>query len=104
MHIVAIYVYLFFQINAAGKRYLDLVKKQWSTNIKTPLTGRQSTIDLRGFYGDYDVIIRYQGKPIKLEHFSLYKEDGEQDINVTVDGSGGELERITLTNITQIYG
>lgn len=49
-------------------------------------------MDLRGFYGDYDVIIRYQGRPIKTQHFSLRNEDDEQEIRLTVDGNGGEIK------------
>ncbi|WAR09058.1 XYN2-like protein [Mya arenaria] len=81
----------YFHINEAGKRWLDLVKTQWSTNIKTTLTKPFSQIDLRGFHGDYDVIVKYRGKPIKLLHFNLPSNQQHVNWAVEVDGNGDEI-------------
>jgi len=77
------------QINAAGRRYLDLVKNQWSTKVNVSLSGSHDNIDIRGFYGDYDVIVHYMGKPIRIEHFSVYKGEDNQDVMIQINGTGG---------------
>ena len=80
-----------FQINAAGKRWLDLIKNRWSTHIKTQLTSKLSNVDIRGFHGDYDVIVRYLGKSIQMSSFSLDKSDLGKIINITVHGNGRKM-------------
>ena len=48
-----------FQPTAAGRRVLDLLGNQWMTHV---LTGNQLTV--RGFHGDYEVLVIYQGKEL----------------------------------------
>ena len=79
------------QINAAGKRWLDLIKSRWSTHIKTQLIFNMSDVDIRGFHGDYDVIIRYLGKSIQMSSFSIDKSDDGKIINMTVHGNGRKI-------------
>ena len=53
---------------------------------------KHTSLDIRGFHGDYDVIVRYQGRPIQLDHFLLGKSDGGKHINITVSGDGRKYE------------
>ena len=89
-------IFVHIQINAAGKRWLDLIKSRWSTHIKTQLTSKQSNVKIRGFHGDYDVIVRYLGKSIQLSHFSIDKTDSGKVINITVAGNGRKILLIVL--------
>lgn len=97
----------YYYINAAGKRYLDLVKNRWSTNIKTSLTSKSSQFQFRGFYGDYDVIVRYRGKPIKTIHFTLHKNEKNKLVNVHIDGGTDEItlptSRPTYAPVSHIH-
>lgn len=97
----------YFHINAAGRRYLDLVKNRWSTNIKTTLTSKSSNFNFRGYYGDYDVIIRYRGKAIQRDHFTLYKGEQNKIITLHVDGTTDEItlptHRPTYAPISHVH-
>uniref|UniRef100_A0A2C9LDU7 GH10 domain-containing protein n=1 Tax=Biomphalaria glabrata TaxID=6526 RepID=A0A2C9LDU7_BIOGL len=74
-----------FELDKAGERYLQLTKQEWSTHVNKSLSAGTS-FDVRGFQGDYDVIVWYQNKPIKIQSFSL----GKSDVTVNVDISGNE--------------
>ena len=78
----------FHKINAAGKRWLELIKSQWNTKTKVMMTAKRSNFTIRGFHGDYDVIVRYRGKPIQMSHFSVDGTDVGKVINVNVSGDG----------------
>lgn len=97
----------YLYVNAAGKRWLDLIKSQWSTNIKASLSSNHTRIDVRGFHGDYDVTVRYLGKAIQQSHFSIDKTDTGKVVNVTVAGSGHEIvlptSRPTSVPIQQVH-
>ncbi|XP_046546498.1 exoglucanase XynX-like [Haliotis rubra] len=69
-----------YHINAAGKRYLNLIHQEWSTHVTHRLTSG-TQFNIRGFHGDYDIIVRYQGTPVKKQTFFL----GKTDTTVTVD-------------------
>ena len=60
--------------------------------MKKSLMTKHTSLDIRGFHGDYDVIVRYQGRPIQLDHFLLGKSDGGKHINITVSGDGRKYE------------
>uniref|UniRef100_A0A2C9M3L1 Uncharacterized protein n=1 Tax=Biomphalaria glabrata TaxID=6526 RepID=A0A2C9M3L1_BIOGL len=83
------------QLDKAGERYLQLTKQEWSTHVNKSLSAGTS-FDVRGFQGDYDVIVWYQNKPIKIQSFSL----GKSDVTVNVDISGNEqvIQLPTLTD------
>ena len=51
-----------FQLTAAGRRVLDLFENQWMTDETHGLTGNQLTV--RGFHGDYEVLVIYQGREL----------------------------------------
>ena len=52
----------------AYKVIKNLFKKEWCTNAET-ITNEQGTAEFRGFYGDYDVTVIYDGKevPVKIK-------------------------------------
>ncbi|KAI8793508.1 endo-1 4-beta-xylanase A [Biomphalaria glabrata] len=72
-----------FALDKAGERYLQLTKHEWSTHVNRSLSAGTS-FDVRGFQGDYDVIVWYQNKPIKIQSFSV----GKSNVTVNVDISG----------------
>lgn len=57
-------------LNEAGHRYLHLVKEEWSTHVNMSLTSGPQ-FDLRGFKGDYEVVVRRNGEVVKTLNFSL---------------------------------
>ena len=60
------------QENEAGRRVRDLWKTRWTTReVIRPETHSYQVHDLRGFYGDYDVIVRHNGDVIKQQSFTL---------------------------------
>ena len=52
----------------AYKVIKNLFKKEWCTNAET-ITNEQGIAEFRGFYGDYDVTVIYDGKevPVKIK-------------------------------------
>ncbi|XP_046574253.1 endo-1,4-beta-xylanase 1-like [Haliotis rubra] len=60
-------------LNAAGQRYLDLIKKEWSTHVARKLS-EGSSFTVNGFHGDYDIVVNYKGKPIMYQEFHLGKQ------------------------------
>ena len=44
-------------MTAAGRRVIDLLENQWTTDV----THRGGTFSMRGYHGDYQVHVRYQG-------------------------------------------
>ncbi|XP_064603715.1 uncharacterized protein LOC135469112 [Liolophura sinensis] len=61
-----------FRVNSAGKRYIDLVHRQWRTHVTRSLASG-TKFHIRGFHGNYNVIVRINGKVVQREHFSLGK-------------------------------
>ncbi|KAH9520353.1 hypothetical protein Btru_060582 [Bulinus truncatus] len=77
-----------FTLDKAGERYLQLTKQEWSTHVNRSLSAGTS-FDMRGFQGDYDVIVWYQNKPIKIQSFSLGKSN--LTVNIDISGDGHEI-------------
>jgi hypothetical protein len=77
-----------FQLNEAGRRYVRLVKEDWSTHVNRSLTSG-SHFDLRGFRGDYEVVIRQNGAVVKTATFSLNGSETTVDISVGTSNSQG---------------
>ncbi|XP_025078160.1 uncharacterized protein LOC112554561 isoform X1 [Pomacea canaliculata] len=65
-----------------GQRFFCLLKKEWTTNITKNL-GNGLNFTLRGFQGNYEVIVRKAGVPVQLERFSLGPNDMSVNIQVT---------------------
>ncbi|XP_070213102.1 uncharacterized protein [Littorina saxatilis] len=65
-----------------GQRFVCLTQKEWTTrktfNLRDPIPP-----SVRGFRGDYEVIIRKRGIPVQRETFTLGKETTVVDIRVT---------------------
>uniref|UniRef100_A0A2C9LC69 GH10 domain-containing protein n=1 Tax=Biomphalaria glabrata TaxID=6526 RepID=A0A2C9LC69_BIOGL len=76
-------------LDKAGQRFVQLTKNEWSTHVNRSLSSGTS-FNIRGFQGDYDVIVWYKDKPIKKQTFHL----GQADQTVTVDiaGDGHEIQ------------
>ncbi|XP_067681127.1 uncharacterized protein [Haliotis asinina] len=73
-----------FRVNAAGQRYLDLTEKQWMTNETHTLSQSGNAFKVRGFHGDYEVIVRVRGKevPALKKTFTLGKSAHTVNLNV----------------------
>ncbi|ESO87533.1 hypothetical protein LOTGIDRAFT_127603 [Lottia gigantea] len=74
-----------YYVNEAGKRYLHLIKKEWATHITHNLSNG-SSISERAFMGDYELIVRYKGKPIQYQTFTLALH---KDVIVTIPDNPG---------------
>ncbi|CAL1545357.1 unnamed protein product [Lymnaea stagnalis] len=74
-----------FALDKAGERYLHLTKQEWSTHVNRSLTSGTS-FNIRGFQGDYDIIVWYQNKPIKIQNFHVDKADTVVNVDVSGDG------------------
>ncbi|KAK6179071.1 hypothetical protein SNE40_011513 [Patella caerulea] len=71
-----------YRVNPAGKHYIDLIYKEWSTHVIHDLKNGK-IFSVRGFHGDYEVMVKYKGTPIKDIQFTLGKSDKTVDITVT---------------------
>ncbi|CAL1542283.1 unnamed protein product, partial [Lymnaea stagnalis] len=54
----------------AGQLYLHLTKEEWSTHLNRSLSSGTS-FTARGFQGDYNLVVYYKNKPIKIQSFSV---------------------------------
>ncbi len=61
-----------------------MVKEEFKTKLSLT-TGADGKADFRGFHGDYEITVKYDGKEEKF-NFGL-KNDSENYINVTIGGS-----------------
>ena len=77
---------LSLQIIELGQRWACLVKKEWTTN-ETFNLGSGTSISLRGFQGDYEVLVKRGGVPVQRELFTLGKEAAVWNLDVT-DSTG----------------
>ncbi|KAH9520346.1 hypothetical protein Btru_060574 [Bulinus truncatus] len=77
-----------YTLDKAGQRFLQLTKQEWSTHVNRSLSAG-TNFNIRGFQGDYDVVVWYKDKPIKRQTFSLGKTD--QTVNIDVSGDGHEI-------------
>ncbi|KAK7444111.1 hypothetical protein BaRGS_00040427, partial [Batillaria attramentaria] len=71
------------EIREPGERWACLVKKEWSTHVIKNLAQSGLSFDLRGFQGEYEVIVRKNHVPVQVETFSLGKRDTTVTITVT---------------------
>jgi len=54
-----------WNLKPAGQVYQDLVYNKWWTKDAKATTDKDGNAKLRGFYGDYDVTVKANGKEIK---------------------------------------
>ena len=81
--------YFTCQINSAGLRYRSLLK-QWTTHVTlTPSSVIQSDayFDVRGFYGDYDVILQLPNGLNSTHSFTLDPGNGPLDVEIDLPGT-----------------
>ena len=74
------------QIIEPGQRWACLVKKEWTTN-KTFNLGSGTSFSLRGFQGDYEVLVKRKNVLVQRENFTLGKEAAVWNLDVT-DSTG----------------
>ena len=74
------------QLNAAGRRVLDLLENQWMTDETRVLSQSGDHFTVRGFHGDYEVHVFYHGKELSnlKQTFTLGKHPKNVNINVHV--------------------
>ncbi|KAK7103320.1 uncharacterized protein [Littorina saxatilis] len=74
------------EMTAAGHRFLDLWENQWMTDETRVLSKSGSQFTVRGFHGDYEVHVRYQGKDLGnlKQTFTLGETSHTVNINVHV--------------------
>ncbi|KAL8616645.1 hypothetical protein ACOMHN_031627 [Nucella lapillus] len=71
------------EILESGQRWACLVNKEWTTQKTFQLTDPASPISLRGFQGEYEVLVRRSGDPIQKGHFYLDSQDASWNLDVT---------------------
>ncbi|KAK7105034.1 uncharacterized protein [Littorina saxatilis] len=71
------------QLTAAGRRVLDLYENEWMTDM-THVVSQGDTWTVRGFHGDYEVHVIYQGRELSSlkQTFTLGKGSHAVNINV----------------------
>ncbi|XP_070202671.1 anti-sigma-I factor RsgI6-like isoform X2 [Littorina saxatilis] len=70
----------------AGRRFLDLVENQWMTDETHVLSQSRDTYTVRGFHGDYELHVIYQGHDLAnlTKTFTLGKTDHTINVDVHV--------------------
>ncbi|XP_013420122.1 uncharacterized protein LOC106180638 [Lingula anatina] len=81
-----------FQVNAAGLRVRQLLKKTWRTNVVQKPTAHSSTLRLRGFKGEYTITIKNKGAPVTQKSVTLGQG------GVTTSLQAGSLSTTTLSS------
>ncbi|CAL1542280.1 unnamed protein product [Lymnaea stagnalis] len=69
-------------LDKAGERYLQLTKQEWSTHVNRSLSAGTS-FTVRGFQGNYDVIVLHRDKPVKKQSFFVGKADTTVDVTLS---------------------
>lgn len=64
-----------FEINVAGRRVVDLLKNEWMTSADFNPTSDENRFEIRGFHGDYVVVIKENGEVVREEEFTLKKSE-----------------------------
>ena len=72
------------QLNEAGRRYMNLVKTEWTTKSTWVPRSNQETLDLRGFHGTYNVTVTYDGNRVTTHQFSVPKGAGSVQTEITI--------------------
>ncbi|XP_070182068.1 anti-sigma-I factor RsgI6-like isoform X2 [Littorina saxatilis] len=70
------------ELTAAGRRVFDLLENQWMTDETYVLSQTSDHFTLRGFHGDYEVRVHYQGKELGNLTQTFTLGDDEQDVTV----------------------
>ena len=73
---------LSLQIIEPGQRWACLMRKEWTTN-KTFNLGSGTSFSLRGFQGDYEVLVKRKNVLVQRENFTLGKEAAVWNLDVT---------------------
>ncbi|CAL1542279.1 unnamed protein product [Lymnaea stagnalis] len=84
-----------FTLDKAGERYLQLTKQEWSTHVNRSLSAGTS-FTVRGFQGNYDVIVLHHDKPVKKQSFFVGKAD--TTVDVTLSGVPQQIQVPAKTN------
>ena len=74
------------QFSEQGQRWACLVKKEWTTK-ETFNLGEGTNFSLRGFQGDYEVLVNRSGVTVQREVFTLGKKAQTVTLNVTASKS-----------------
>ena len=74
------------QLAESGQRWACLVKKEWTTKEMFNLRAGTS-FSLRGFQGDYEVLVKRDGVPVQRELFTLGKQAQTVTLDVTASRS-----------------
>lgn len=69
-----------WSVRKHGKVYADLVTKTWWTNAEGKTT-KEGTYKVRGFCGDYEVVVKLHGKPVQ-ENVSLTNQGNSVTIHL----------------------
>nr|KAG5711837.1 hypothetical protein BaRGS_026278 [Batillaria attramentaria] len=70
--------------NAAGRRVLDLLENQWMTDETHVLSQSGNQFTVRGFHGDYEVHVMYQGHELGNLKKSFTLGKGAHTVNLNV--------------------
>ncbi|KAK7104510.1 uncharacterized protein [Littorina saxatilis] len=72
------------ELTAAGRRVLDLFENQWMTDETHVLSAVGNQFNVRGFHGDYEIHVLYQGRelPHLMQNITLYKGS---DVTVSIN-------------------
>ncbi|KAK7104494.1 hypothetical protein V1264_019202 [Littorina saxatilis] len=72
--------------NAAGRRVLDLLENQWMTDETHELSQSGDRFTVRGFHGDYELHVRYQGHERNdlKQTFSISPSQATHNVNVHI--------------------
>ncbi|KAK6179075.1 hypothetical protein SNE40_011515 [Patella caerulea] len=71
-----------YRINAAGQHYIDLLYKEWTTQVSRKISSDNEQFSVRGFHGDYQAVVKYKGSAVHYQTFSLSKKDINLDVVV----------------------
>ncbi|PVD26633.1 hypothetical protein C0Q70_14311 [Pomacea canaliculata] len=71
-------------LTAAGRRVIDLLDRQWMTDVTRVLADAGDQFTVRGFHGDYEVHVLYQGRelPSLMKAVTLGKTPLDVNLNV----------------------
>ncbi|XP_070190257.1 anti-sigma-I factor RsgI6-like [Littorina saxatilis] len=75
-----------FHVNAAGRRVIDLLENRWMTDETHTLSSSGDHFTVRGFHGDYELHVLYQGHDLGnlKKTFSLGKSAHTETVNIHV--------------------
>ncbi|XP_064610905.1 uncharacterized protein LOC135475094 [Liolophura sinensis] len=90
-----------FTLTEAGRRYKQLMAN-WTTHLNYKLLSpSENTFHFRGFHGEYDVIVKKHGHPIKLQSFSLNK--GAMTVVVKADNTAAQIALATPPPLQSVH-